>query len=389
MTPAPDLDALWRGHDAAWRDPAQNVAVWNGSSGVDPRLLRGRARGEWWELLASLDVTLLVTREYEHLLMALTTDEAGPRLSYLPLPHPSGLAMDRARNLVHVASTRNPNQVIDLAPTSAAAGRPLLPIASRFYPGSLYLHDLALVGDALHGSAVGQNAVVRFSSGGYERVWWPRSIERRGAPDFTRNYLQLNSIAAGPELEASFFSASSAEPSARRPGHLNYPVDGRGVVFSSRSGEPVARGLTRPHSARLHRGRLWIANSGYGEFGPIEDGKLADPVRLPGWTRGLCFHEPSGVAFVGVSRVIPRFARYAPGIDVDSASCGVYAIEAESGRVLGSYVWPWGNQLFAIELMERSWSQGLPYEVGRGRGHAAAKRLFYDFDNTTGRGDRT
>jgi uncharacterized protein (TIGR03032 family) len=399
MTGAPDIEALWRHHHAEWRDPAQSVTTWTGAGDVDPRQLRGRARGEWWDLLDSLGLTLLVTREYEHLLMALSATSDGPRLSYLPLPHPSGLAVDRERGAVHVASTRNPNQVIELAPATGAllrtdahgaepVGGPLMPVASRFYPGCLYLHDLAFVGGALHGNAVGQNAVVKLGGDGYERVWWPRSIERGGDPDFSRNYLQLNSIAAGDELGSSFFSASSESPSARRPGHLDYPVDRRGVVFSGRAREPVARGLTRPHSARLHRGRLWIANSGYGELGPIDDGALTDPTPLPGWTRGLCFHEPAGVAFVGVSRVIPRFRRYAPGLDVDRSSCGVYAIEVESRRVLGSFTWPLGNQVFALELVERSWSQGLPFQVGRGRGRASAKRLFYNYDSPAVRGDR-
>src|SRR5204863_6287126 len=135
-------------------------------------------------------------------------------------------------------------------------------------PGCLYLHDLALVGGELYGNAVGQNAVVRLSpEGRYERVWWPRSIERAGRPDFRRNYLQLNSIAAGRDLAGSFFSASAEAPSPRRPGQRHFPVDRRGVIFSGATREPVARGLTRPHSARLWQGALWVDNSGYGEVG--------------------------------------------------------------------------------------------------------------------------
>ena len=40
-----------------------------------------------------------------------------------------------------------------------------------------------------------------------------------------------------------------------------------------------------------------------------------DAPTLPGWTRGLWFH--GSTAFVGASRVIPRFSNYAPGFDVD------------------------------------------------------------------------
>ena len=54
---------------------------------------------------------------------------------------------------------------------------------------------------------------------------------RPAGPRFEKNYLQLNSIAAGPTLESSYFGASAANLSQRRPGHRNFPVDGRGVVF--------------------------------------------------------------------------------------------------------------------------------------------------------------
>src|SRR4030095_7731247 len=79
-------------------------------------LLRCRTSGSWWESLESAGITLLVTREYEHLVIALSVVRGKPLVSYLPLPHPSGLAVDRRNNVVHVASTRNPNQIYDLSP---------------------------------------------------------------------------------------------------------------------------------------------------------------------------------------------------------------------------------------------------------------------------------
>src|SRR5439155_13328738 len=186
--------------------------------------------------------------------------------------------VDLRAQTVFVASTRNPNIVFDLQPVApatdrtarrrSAADHPLVPIASRYFPGSLYLHDRAVIGGALYANAVGQNAIVRLHADGrYERVWWPRCVESPAGRRHDRNYLQLNSIAAGPRLASSFFSASTDTPSARRPGHRNFAVDGRGVIFSGATREPIARGLTRPHSARLHRGRLWVCNSGYGEVG--------------------------------------------------------------------------------------------------------------------------
>ena len=362
---------------------------WDGAADVDPALLQFTADGDWWDTLARLRITLLVTREYEHLVLAIRAAEDRPELSYLRLPHPSGIAVDRTRGLVHVASTRNPNQVLALAPatgmfprsngaTSLVEDRPLMPATARFYPGALYLHDLACIGGTLYGNAVGQNAVVRLDeSGTYQRVWWPRCIERPGGPLFARNHLQLNSIAAGSAPASSFYTASADRISARRPGHRNFPVDGRGVIFSGATREPVVRGLTRPHSARLRARELWVDNSGYGEVGVAADGRFQPVARLPGWTRGLSFCRD--VCFVGTSRVIPRFRHYAPGITERESVCGVHAIDARSGRVLGRLVWPAGSQIFAVEWVPASHAGGLPFRVTGRQQPARSRRLFYGF----------
>jgi uncharacterized protein (TIGR03032 family) len=225
--------------------------------------------------------------------------------------------------------------------------------------------------------------VVRLDDDGtFERVWWPRCIETKRGPVFGQNHLQLNSIAGGPGPEASYYSASLDSLSQRRPGHKNFPVDRRGVVFDGATREPMARGLTRPHSARLHAGRVWVDNSGYGEFGFIRDGKLEVVTRLPGWTRGLCF--AGGVAFVGTSRVIPRFRQYAPGLDVDASVCGVFAVDVSSGRVLGSLTWPCGNQIFAIDWLSETASTGFPFEARSRPASEKLKKLFYAFDVSQG-----
>jgi uncharacterized protein (TIGR03032 family) len=259
----------------------------------------------------------------------------------------------------------------------SSLGRPLLPTRSQFFPGSLYTHDLALIGGVLHANAVGHNAVVRISAAGtYQHVWWPRCIERGGEPLLAPNHIQLNSIAAGKSLRDSYFSASSDHVSRRRPGHSNYPVNRRGVIFSGRTREVIVRGLTRPHSARLHHGRIWVDNSGYGEVGYCEGGKLEVVARLPGWTRGLAFF--GDYAFVGTSRVIPRFRQYAPGLVVDKCICAVHVLDLRSGRVMGSMVWSSGNQLFAIDWASRAVTDGFLFTPGR-RSNERERDVFYAF----------
>jgi len=383
------VDALWAHHHGMFSDARQIVSQWEDAARVDPAWLRYRTRGRWWETLAETDATLLVSREYEHLVMAFSLRRGRPEVSYLRLPHPSGIAVDRRRHVVHIASTRNPNQIYDFVPAtgalprrdvkvSAIRGRPLLPVRSRFFPGSFYVHDLALIGGRLHAAAVGQNAIVRLDDrGGGIPVWWPRCAERRGRPLLQQNHIQLNAIAAGRSLGTSYFSASASAVSRLRPGHPRFPVDHRGVIFSGATREPVVRGLTRPHSARLHERRIWVNNSGYGELGVGEGGAFRPVARLPGWTRGLCFR--GAVAFVGTSRVIPRFRAYAPGLDVDACECGVHAVDARTGRVLGSLLFPLGNQIFAVEWVDRRMSGGFAFPADRSLDAASLRQLFYAF----------
>lgn len=391
MKNAKAKQALWDAQSRALRHPAEVLCQPYAASGLAPEALRSRVSGNFAALLRKLNVTLLLTREYEHLVLALAPGKKGVEQSFLHLPHPSGLAVDRKRSSVYVAATRNPNQIWKLKPATGAmdrhdspkpslVGRPLMSVRTKFLSGATYLHDLAIIGGELYGNSVGQNAVVHIDLSADDpdkTVWWPKSIHPKGSkPALQRNYLQLNSIAAGPSLAGSFFSASGEAPSARRPGQKNYPVDKRGVIFEGKTGKVCARGLTRPHSARLHRGRLWVDNSGYGEFGYVKNGAFQPIVKLPGWTRGLCLID--SVAFVGVSRVLPKFKSYAPGLSAADQICGIYAVDIDSGKVLGSVVWPFGNQIFAIDWMPADMSRGFPFRRMQ-TDAKTANALFYSY----------
>lgn len=370
-------EALWSRHAAEWRDPAQISSQWQDAAQVDPMLLESKVQGDWWGLLEQLGITLFITREYEHLVLALSAHGGRPRVSFFPVPHPSGLVVDRVAQRMYLASTRNPNQIYMLKPAAGLLARkdnkvrvspssPFVPVSAAFYPGSLYIHDLALIRGELHANAVGHNAVVKLEpDGSFRRVWWPKCIERDGKPVFEQNHIQLNSIAAGDTLRGSYFSASSCQLGRLRPGHLKYKVDRQGVIFSGRTRQPVCAGLTRPHSARIWKHGVWVANSGYGEVGYAKNGEFEAVSRLPGWTRGLCMTNE--IAFTGTSRVIPRFSQYAPGLDSARSRCGVHAVCLKSARVLGSIEWPAANQIFAIDWINDSVSRGFLFDTAKRR----------------------
>jgi uncharacterized protein (TIGR03032 family) len=113
-----------------------------------------------------------------------------------------------------------------------------------------------------------------------------------------------------------------------------------GVVLDVASGEVVASGLSMPHSPRLHDGRLWVLNSGQGQFGWIDrDSGEFNPVAFcPGYARGLAFI--GGHALVGLSE--PRQNRTFAGLPLQEAlaeqgatpRCGVYVIDLATGDIV-------------------------------------------------------
>jgi uncharacterized protein (TIGR03032 family) len=111
-----------------------------------------------------------------------------------------------------------------------------------------------------------------------------------------------------------------------------------GLVIDVESVVVVARGLSMPHSPRMHGDRLWVLNSGDGGFGSVDvnTGRYEPVAELPGFTRGLCFLDR--YAFIGLSQV--RESAVFSGIRVaqmaESARwAGVAVVDLVKGEVAG------------------------------------------------------
>ncbi len=119
-------------------------------------------------------------------------------------------------------------------------------------------------------------------------------------------------------------------------GWRDHRADG-GIVIDVQSNEIVASGLSMPHSPRWHQGKLWLCNSGTGEFGHIEleTGRFVPLTFCAGYMRGLAFH--GDFALVGTSK--PRHNKTFSGLPLDEAlksrqaeaRCGVQVIDLRTG----------------------------------------------------------
>jgi uncharacterized protein (TIGR03032 family) len=167
----------------------------------------------------------------------------------------------------------------------------------------------------------------------FRPLWKPPFVSRLAAED--RCHLNGMALEEGKPRYATAVSRSDAAD-----GWRDRRRDG-GVVIDVASGEIIAGGLSMPHSPRLHQGRLWILNSGTGEFGWVDtEGGRFEPVAFcPGYARGLAF--AGNHAIIGLSQA--RENRTFSGLDLDEAlkrrdvepRCGLAVIDLATGDMSG------------------------------------------------------
>lgn len=163
-------------------------------------------------------------------------------------------------------------------------------------------------------------------------IWRPPFISKLAAED----RCHLNGLAMR-DGEPAFVTAVSRSDAA--DGWRDRRRDG-GVLIDVASNEVVLGSLSMPHSPRWHDGRLWLLNSGTGEFGFVDlaAGRFEPVCFCPGYLRGLSFAGPYALA--GLSK--PRHNKTFSGLDLDERlkarevepRCGIQVIDLRSGDVV-------------------------------------------------------
>ena len=115
-----------------------------------------------------------------------------------------------------------------------------------------------------------------------------------------------------------------------------------GCVMDISTNQAIATGLSMPHSPRWYKDKLWLLNSGRGDFGylDLERGVFEAVAFCPGYLRGLSFC--GDFAVVGISK--PRHNKTFSGLALDEqlqakqaqARCGLLVIDLRSGDIVHS-----------------------------------------------------
>ena len=197
--------------------------------------------------------------------------------------------------------------------------------------GDLDVHDLALLPDGrpIFANTLFSCLATVSDTDSFVPLWKPRFISRLAAED--RCHLNGLAMRDGKPAYVTVVGRSDVAD-----GWREHRRDG-GCVIDVESNEIVASGLSMPHSPRLHNGKLWLLNSGTGEFGWIDPqaGRFESVAFCPGYMRGLaCIGD---YALIGLS--MPRDNRTFTGLALDDAlasrgaeaRCAVLVIDLRTG----------------------------------------------------------
>jgi uncharacterized protein (TIGR03032 family) len=199
--------------------------------------------------------------------------------------------------------------------------------------GDLDIHDVAIdrIGRPVF-VATGFGCIATLAErSSFTPLWRPPFLSKPAAED--RCHLNGLALADGRPRFATAVSTSDVVD-----GWRDRRKDG-GVVVEIPEGRVIASGLSMPHSPRLHRGRLWLHNSGTGHFGSVDPGggRFEPLTFCPGYLRGLAF--VGDFAVVGLSH--PRHDQTFGGLALEEelakrdaeSRCGLLIIDLRSGDV--------------------------------------------------------
>src|SRR5262245_35242556 len=165
----------------------------------------------------------------------------------------------------------------------------------------------------------------------FRPVWQPKFISKLAPED--RCHLNGLAMDAGCLRYVTVCSTTDIVD-----GWREHRADG-GVVIDVGGDRIVAEGLSMPHSPRVHRGSVWVLDSGTGRLCRLDPmtGARDDIGFYPGFLRGLAFVDN----YAAVTLSLPRHGRF-QGLALDDELtrrkavpwCGLIIIDLRNGDVV-------------------------------------------------------
>ena len=208
-----------------------------------------------------------------------------------------------------------------------------------YVTGDLDIHDIAVAGSSIGHQVVFINTLFSClatvsDTHSFVPLWKPPFISRLAAED--RCHLNGLALRNGQPRYVTLVGQSDIAE-----GWRDSRVDG-GCVIDISSNEVILSVLSMPHSPRWYQDKLWLLNSGMGEFGYVDfaRGKFEPIAFCPGYLRGLAFWE--NFAIVGLSK--PRENKTFSSLPFNEKlltqnvqpRCGLMVIDLRTGDIVHS-----------------------------------------------------
>ncbi len=301
-------------------------------------------------LLESLRISLLVTTYQAGQLLSIGASRGAINIGFNHFEQAMGVAVKPGRIAV---GTRRQIWYLHSAPDIATRVEPVekydvcyLTRAAHF-TGMIHGHEMEWAGDELWVVNTLFSCLCTIKDGfSFVPQWKPPFISGLAAQD--RCHLNGLTLENGKPRYVTAM-AETDSPSGWRPTKAT-----SGCVIDVASGEVVCRGFAMPHSPRLHRGRLWVLDSGHGRLSVVDvaTGKAEPVADPPGYTRGLAFYEH--FAFVGLSKI--RETSVFGGIPIaerrEQLKSGVAVVDLRSGKQVALLLFNSGvDEIFAVQVL--------------------------------------
>lgn len=284
-------------------------------------------------LLSQLNASLLVTTYQANKLLVVRAAGGGLSTLVRTFDQPMGMALSGRRLAL---GTRNQiwflRDAPDIAPRIEPAGMHdacYLP-RSCHVTGDIRCHEIAWAGDEMW------IVNTRFSclctlDADYSFVprWRPPFVTALAAED----RCHLNGMAMENDRPRYVTALGDTDTQGGwRPNKAQ-----GGCLIDVPSGEIIARGISMPHSPRLHGGRLWALESGTGRLVLVDAAasRWETVAEVPGFARGLGF--AGHYAFIGLSKIreTSTFGGLPIAERLAELNCGVAVVDLQRGEVVG------------------------------------------------------
>lgn len=200
--------------------------------------------------------------------------------------------------------------------------------------GDIDVHDMAVdkTGKLIFVNTLFSCLATVSETHSFKFLWKPAFISKLAAED----RCHLNGLAM-KNGEPAYVTAVSKSDVA--DGWRDKKVDG-GCLIDVASNEIVITGLSMPHSPRIENEKLWLLNSGEGEFGYVDlnSGNFQPVAFCPGYLRGCTFSGNFAILGLSESRENKTFT----GLPLEEKlrqkntepRCGLQVIDIRSGDLV-------------------------------------------------------